>query len=191
MKPGARPTKPSMRVLTYFECAEWCAKRGFPTRQYEGCHASPDFDTAAIEAGPFHLLRFDVQKDVDQLVSEARQLYSLMGPEPEVLLWFGDWGVWSYSQHMPLLTRFRKGLAEDRPLIEAPGHLLAADDADDAISMVVMALLFSWNCHLLAASGRDAVTVSHDDWGWFASRDRARADSVRDSHPRFFKSDAV
>jgi len=172
-----------MKVLTYHECDEWCTTRAFPTRRFDGYIAGP---TPDLESGPFHFVRFESPKDAGQRVFVGNLLFSLVDPSPEILLWLGDWAVWPSSQHMPLFTRFRQGLGEDRPLIEAPGHLITPDEGDDAISILVIALLFSWNCHLLTASGRDAVFVSHDEWGWFASRDATRTQSVREKHPEFF-----
>jgi hypothetical protein len=101
----------------------------------------------------------------------ARFLYSLLQPSPELLIWLGDWAVWPSSQHMPLFTRFREAFGEKRPLIDAPGHLLTPEEEDDAVSIMSVALLFSWNCQVLSGCGRDAVFVSHDEFGWFASRD--------------------
>lgn len=80
---------------------------------------------------------------------------------------------------MPLFTRFRLALGESRPLIDAPGHLLTPADVEDAVSIVVVSLQFFWNCHILTSSGRDAVFVSHDEVGWFASRDESVAESMR------------
>jgi hypothetical protein len=59
---------------------------------------------------------------------------------------------------MPLFTKFREALGEQRPLIEAPGHLVTPAEAGDAISIITVALLFIWNCHALSASDRDAVS---------------------------------
>jgi hypothetical protein len=80
---------------------------------------------------------------------------------------------------MPLFTRFREAFGERRPLIEAPGHLLTPEEADDAISIISLSLSFIWDCHVLSASGRDAVFTSHDEFGWFASREPLVAASVR------------
>jgi hypothetical protein len=41
-----------------------------------------------------------------------------------------------------------------------------------------MSLLFLWDCHLLTASGRDVIFLSHDEFGWFGSRDFSVAGSV-------------
>ena len=78
-----------------------------------------------------------------------------------------------------LFARFREAFGERRPLIEAPGHLLAPNEADDAISIIAVSLLFFWDCHMLSVSGRSAAFISHDEYGWFASRDESLTDSIR------------
>ena len=149
-----------MRFLTYNECAEWCSRRSYPTRQIDGYVVGPDPD---IQSPPFHLVEFPPPVDSGRKVAFARFLQSLIDPAPELLYWLGDWAVWPSSQHMPLFSRFRQALGEHRPLIEAPGHLLTPDEADDAISILIVSLQFVWNCHVLTASGRDVIFVSHDD----------------------------
>jgi hypothetical protein len=127
----------------------------------------------------FHFVDFKLPQDSGKKVLLARTLYSLIDASPEMLLWLGDWDVWPSSQHMPLFTRFREAFGEKRPLIEAPAHLLAPDESEDSVSIITVALLFIWDCHILTASGRDAIFVSHDEIGWFASRDQAIANSAR------------
>lgn len=165
-----------MRCLTYSECAEWCSRRDFPTRQIEGYVAGPDPD---LTSPPFHFVKFALPTDSGQKVAFGRFLYALVDPGPELLFWLGDWSVWPSSQHMPLFTRFRQAHGESRALIDAPGNLLTPDEADDAVSILVVSLQFVWNCHILTSSGRDAVFVSHDEFGWFASREGSLAESVR------------
>jgi hypothetical protein len=142
----------------------------------EGHVVGPEPD---ITSPPFHSVDFTIPTDSGRKVAFGRFLYSLVDPSPEVLFWLGDWSVWPSSQHMPLYTRFRQAFGESRPLIDAPGHLLTPDDADDAVSILVVSLQFVWNCHILTSLGRDAVFVSHDEFGWFASRDETVAESVR------------
>ncbi|MFN0129528.1 MAG: hypothetical protein ACKV19_22910 [Verrucomicrobiales bacterium] len=165
-----------MRCLTYSECAEWCARRDFPMRHIEGCVVGPHPE---LESPPFHFVDFTVPTDSGRKVAFGRFLYSLIDSAPELLFWLGEWAVWPSSQHMPLFSRFRQAHGESRPLIEAPGNLLGSDEADDAVSILVVSLQFVWNCHILSSSGRDAVFVSHDEFGWFASRDEAVAASAR------------
>jgi len=165
-----------MKFLTYPQCAEWCSQRGFPTSQKEGYIVGPDPDLRPCD---FHFAEFKPPSDSGRKVWLARFLYSLLQPSPEVI-WLGDWAVWPSSQHTPLFTRFREAFGEGRPLIEAPGHLLTSQEADDAISIIATSLLFFLNCNILSSSGRDAVFLSHDEFGWFASRDSSIAESVRE-----------
>jgi len=165
-----------MRCLTYTECAEWCSRRNFPTRHIEGYVVGPHPD---IQSPLFHFVEFTLPTDSGRKVAFGRFLYSLVDPPPELLFWLGDWAVWPSSQHMPLFSRFCQALGEGRPLIDAPGHLLMPNEADDAVSILVVSLQFVWNCHILTSSGRDAVFISHDEFGWFASRDESVAESVR------------
>lgn len=166
----------SMRFLTYSECAEWCTQYGFPIRRVEGCVAGPDPD---LQSPPFHFVKFLPPIDTGRKVGLARILYSLLEPSPGLLIWLGDWNVWPSSQHMPLFTRFREAFGEPRPLIEVPGHVVTPQEVDDAVSIISVSLLFLWDCHVLSASGREAVFLSHDEYGWFASRDASVAESVR------------
>jgi len=165
-----------MKALTYSECAEWCKQRGFPTRQREGYIVGPHPD---LVSQPFHFVDFKLPVDSGKKVFFSKLIYSFIDPAPELLLWIGDWAVWPSSQHMPLFSRFRQAFGEMRPLIEAPGHLLVPDEADDAVSIIATSLLFIWDCHILTASGRDAAFISHVEYGWFASRDRSMAESIR------------
>ena len=166
-----------MRLLSYSQCAEWCSQRGFPTRKIEGYIAGPDPD---LQSPEFHFVKFTRPVDSGRKIWLARFLYSLLEPSSELLIWLGDWAVWPSSQHMPLFTRFREAFGEKRPLIEAPGHLLTPEEADDAISIISVSLLFMWNCHILSDTGRDAVFISHDEFGWFATRDLSVAETARE-----------
>jgi hypothetical protein len=75
---------------------------------------------------------------------------------------------------MPLFERLRQAFGESRPVDEAPGLLVSPSEADDGISVLLLALLFVWDCHVVSGTGTDAVFVSHDEYGWFGTRDSAR-----------------
>jgi hypothetical protein len=164
-----------MRFLTYAESANWCSRRGYPTRQREGYIVGPEPD---IQAHKFPRVEFALPRDSGRKVWLARFIYGLVDPSPELLIWLGDWGVWPSGQHMPLFSSLRQAFGEHRPLIEAPGHLVASDEIEDGVSILTTSLLFLWDCHVLTASGRDVVFVSHDEFGWFGSRDVSVAGSI-------------
>ena len=178
---GVRVGKPQyselpMRCLTYAESAEWCARSGYPTRKREGYIVGPEPD---IQNAPeFHRVDFALPTDAGKKVWLARLLYETADSAPEVLIWLADWAVWPSCQHMPLFMRFREAFGEHRPLIEAPSHLVSVDEIEDGMSILIVSMLFYWDCHVLTASRRDAVFVSHDEIGWFGSRDLSVAQSV-------------
>ena len=174
-----------MRFLTYAESAEWCSRRSYPIRLAEGNIIGPD-----IRPPEFQRVEFAVPTDSGRKVWLARFLYGLLGPSPELLIWIGDWAVWPSSQHMPLFSRFRQAFGECRPLIEAPGHLVTPSEIEDGISILTTSLLFFWDCHVLTASGRDIVFVSHDEFGWFGSRASSVAGSVGRQLKDVFGADA-
>lgn len=119
----------------------------------------------------FHSAKLEYPKDSGRKVWFAKHLLSLVDREPEALLLIDDWAVWPSCQHEPLFTRFREALGENRPLIEAPGHLIESTDDENAQSVVVTALLFMWDCYGISSSGRDAFFFSHDEYCIFVSRD--------------------
>ncbi len=164
-----------MRILTDSECADWCSQHDFPARLLKGYIHGPNAEAWSV----FHSADFRFPVDSGKKVWLARYLYSHLDANPELLICLGDWDVWPSSQHLPLFTRFREAFGEQRPLIEASGHVVTPEEADDAISIIALSLLFFWNCHILSASRRDAAFVSHDEFGWFASRDESITDSVR------------
>ena len=160
-----------MRFLTPAEWQAWCAERQIPLR--EASWIRPD-----ISVDHFHIADVPYRTDSGAKVSMARFLFSLIAPSPETLLLVDDWAVWPSSQHMPLFARFREALGERRTLIESPGHLVAASDADDAVSIIATSLLFIWDCYGISSSGRDAFYISHDEFCFFASRDESVAARV-------------
>lgn len=160
-----------MRFLTPAQWQIWCTERKVPLRDLGWVR--PD-----IVADDFDTIDLPCPADSGAKVSLARQLFSLVGSEAETLLLVDDWAVWPSSQHLPLFTRFREAFGERRPLIEAPGHLVTADEVDDAVSIVATSLLFFWDCYGISSSGRDAFRISHDEFCYFASRDASVAARV-------------
>jgi hypothetical protein len=158
-----------MRFLSPHECVEWCGLRAYPTTQHPGYSQPTASDSTNLVTAAFAL-----PEDSGRKVALGRLLFSLLEPADEYLLWLGEWGVWESSQHMPLVSRLRQAHGEIRPLIEAPGLLFTPAESDDALSFLVVALLFIWDCHVFSSSGAEALHVSHDEHGWYGSRTEFR-----------------
>ena len=151
-----------MRCLTYSECRTWCLEHDYPVidADYYG-RSEPAF------RDQFEEIQLAACDDKES-VSRARHVIEWAGRENgEVLLWVGDWAVWPGHQHTPLFTRFREGCGERRPLIEAPGHLIAPRELDDGISVLVTALWFMWDCSVFPANRGPVFFTSHDEWNSF------------------------
>ena len=163
-----------MRFLTPTQCVEWCAQHSYPAGPQE------HYTVPKADKNPegFHFAEFTLPGDSGRKVALARSLYSLIDSNSELLLWLGEWSVWPSSGHMPLFTRFRSAFGEHRNLIDAPGHLVTPLERDDGIAVVLLSLVFVWDCHVISSSGRDALFISHDEYGWFGSRDAADAGSA-------------
>ena len=164
-----------MKICTFKESADWCERNGFPTRQIYPV-AGPD---PFLSEPEFHFARFAIPEDAGRRVWLAKLLLSIINPTAELLMQIGDWSVWPSGQHMPLFERFRQSFGDHRPLIEAPAHVLGAAEKDDSASILIISVLFLWNCHVLAEGGKEAFFVSHDEYGWFAARETARLNQIR------------
>jgi len=175
-----------MQFLSNPECVAWCAERSFPTVLYPGYRAPlPD-----PHPEDFHSVRIYPPVDSGRKVALANHLWSLVEGE-SVLVWLGAWDVWPSSEHMPLVTRLREALGERRPLFEAPGQVVTRNEAGDGISFLVVALLFAWDCHVISSTGRDAVIISHDEYGSFLSREASVAERAEKELADYVRPSAV
>lgn len=149
-----------MQFLSYQECVEWCRARKYPVtpRNHYG------FPEPAVR-DKFRGIQLEHPVESNHKVSRAERVIRWMAPRGDLLLWINDWDQGIH--HAPLFRRFREGFGERRPFIEAPGHLVRGDESDDAVSIVLMALVFSWDCTVLAGNERVAFFCSHDDWSSF------------------------
>lgn len=151
-----------MRCVTHAECLAWCRQHGFPVVERDRFGSpAPDLRDRYEE---FPLA---YPEDSGRKIELARRIVGVMPVSGELLIWIGEWSVWPSSEHMPLFTRLRLALGERRPLIEAPGHLVKHIDCDDGISVVALALLFFWDCHVFSSAGGAVFACSHDEWCGF------------------------
>lgn len=75
--------------------------------------------------------------------------------------------------HLALVTTRRpvhtvsRGVWRNTSSIEAPGHHFESGQFDDALSVLILAMLFSWDCHVLSASRGPVFFTCHDEWSAF------------------------
>jgi hypothetical protein len=151
-----------MRCLTDDECAAWCREHGYPVTA-NGAYGRP----APLVDEHFNLVRLALPDDAGRRVSLARDVIRRVSQRDDLLLWIDQWDIWPSSQHPPLFTRFRQAFGETRPLIAAPGHHFEQGQFDDGLSVLIFAMLFSWDCHVLSASRGPVFFTCHDEWSAF------------------------
>jgi len=151
----------NMRCLSDKESAVWCGEYGYPVMDV-GYYGRP----APLVDEQFELIRFTYPIDSGQRVRLARDVVEWLAKSggTELLFWVDQWDVWPRSQHLPVFARFREAFGETRPLIQSPGHLFRVDELDDALSVLVVALLFIWDCHVFSAIRSPVFFCCHDEW---------------------------
>jgi hypothetical protein len=127
----------TMKCLTYQQCFDWCQAHGYPVTG-AGKFGRP----APMVQEKFRYVPLVYPKDSGRKVELSLSIIEAAPKSTELLLWVSDWAVWHGYHHMPLFSRFREAFGERRPLIEAPGHLIAKEDLDDAVSVLATSLLF-------------------------------------------------
>jgi len=146
-----------LQFLTEEQCRTCASDRKYPLgeRPY----------SVLADGAPFVCQNFTIPSDAGRRVALVREIWARVGSgQPEALLWVTDWSVWPSSEHMPLADAVRRGLGEDRPLQVAPGCLVRLGEDDEALAVLVTAVLFLWDCWVLSPDGGLAAFFSHDEY---------------------------
>lgn len=147
-----------MLFLTKDQCRRWASDHKYPPGEQA--------NSVLADGPPFLCQTFAIPSDAGARVALAREIWAGVGSgQPEALLWVTDWSVWPSSEHMPLADAMRRGFGEDRPLHVAPGCLVRLGEDEQALSVLVMAVLFLWDCWVLSPTGKRAAFFSHDEYG--------------------------
>ena len=85
--------------------------------------------------------------------------------ESTILVWFDDWLVWQAGQRMHIFDRLRMSYGESRRIIDTPAQLFQQIEIEDAISFVIIAVLFLWDCYVLCPDPNKLLFFSHDEYG--------------------------
>lgn len=80
------------------------------------------------------------------------------------LIWITDWGISPSEENPIVVLKVREAFGERRNLIDAPGHLFDANEAELATALVRLVLAFAWDAHIVHLQGGISITLSHDGW---------------------------
>lgn len=145
-----------MTKLTFQTFARWCTECGYRLES-----STPSL------ADSSDLLRVDIPipQEVLSMTEMLDDLINLESPNGYVV-WVRDWTIWNERsqeiglRHLELLT-----LAAVREDVSDNGHVYELTSAEwrDAIALIAVPILYSWDAHLLFRSGRALVDVTHHD----------------------------
>lgn len=147
-----------MKCLTETECLRWIHASG----------VQGEFSTALdlLSALPnlgLDSMNFALPRDPGRRVALARAIFWQSKYRASVLVWLRNWMVWPSSGHLPLVLRLRQALGCNKLLEDAPGNLLETNELEDALSLFIVALEFSWDCFVADAELRLICFASHDE----------------------------
>jgi hypothetical protein len=135
--------------LSRHEAEEWCRGQGIPLDRGPKSPAVRSTLPIPVDAG--------------QRVALVREQLAAFEGQPEVLVWFTEWGVWPSGERPHIFERFRASYGVNRPLIEIPAHLFAPSETEDLLSFVTLGVLFLWDVSVVGSGGMPMLLYSHDE----------------------------
>jgi hypothetical protein len=110
-------------------------------------------------------LEFRIPEDAQKRIVPAKQAMEVFADESTILVWFDDWSVWPSGQRMHIFDRLRMSYGENRRILDTPAQLFQQSEIEDAISIVIVAVLFLWDCYVLCPNQNRFLFFSHDEYG--------------------------
>jgi hypothetical protein len=156
-----------MRVLTASEALVWLGPAGFVGS------ASLVNGFPALPPPSFERIDCWLPERSGKKVALARWIHRLVHGDDEVLIWVRNWEVWPSMGHLPLLDRLRQAMGQAKSVEKFPAHLFSTDEADDAVSVLILALEFSWDCLVVGSTFRFLCFFSHDGYYSPMSNDKS------------------
>jgi hypothetical protein len=113
---------------------------------------------------------FDIPQDAGQRIALVSGHFKDRSFGTTSLVWFTEWGIWPSSERQHIFYRFRASYGETRLLVDAPAHLLGANEREDMLSFVTLGVLFLWDVYVVADDASAVLHYSHDECGWHSPR---------------------
>lgn len=126
-----------MRCVTSQEIADWLFVH----------HIPQDLHHRALE--PRYYDRFRPPANQPLLDAFIRKYYATVIPSSSSMIHICDWDTHPPSD-MNVVTGLRSQFQENRWLIDAPGHLLHADEAEWGIALFSLSASFGWSATCIA-----------------------------------------
>lgn len=133
-----------MHCLTESEISQWLQQRGIVGDTYHQSHSTG------------HYLQFYAPKNHRTVSAFLRNYGELITGGSEGLVHITDWSLYTQSEMIPIMG-IRSLHDEKRWLIDAPGHCLASNEMDVAVSLVVLTTAFAWSTYWYCPASRSTL----------------------------------
>jgi hypothetical protein len=167
-------TDACVKAINEKSALKWLGDIGMPVGQYP----TPSAFFHDIPFPHVASIRYTLPKKSGQKVALARHLFGHLEPKGETFVWLRNWNVFKSAGHIPLVTTLRRGMGCLERLEESPCHLFLENEIDDAISLLIVSLIFIWDCFVVDSDQRLMCFVSHDEYLVLMSKDQALLDKI-------------
>ena len=80
----------------------------------------------------------------------------------EAIVWAVDWSSYKPDE-MAVVQRFRLAAGEQRPLIDAPGHVFNNDEADDCVGLFNLFVQYVWDAFMFIPKSQLVFFTHHHE----------------------------
>jgi hypothetical protein len=143
-----------MKKIDFDALAKWCDASGYVLTDWR-----PTLPSSSER------VKISVPGDPQSLTELIDTLVGLESPYRETVVWIADWTIWNErSQEIGLrhLILLADSYADGGLHEESHIYLLEPSEWREAIALVTVPLLYSWDAYLLFRSATALVEVSHD-----------------------------
>jgi hypothetical protein len=84
--------------------------------------------------------------------------------QDEILVWTDSHHLAPESEHLPLVDVWMRGLGAPGGVDEYPGMLCGGEALEHGVSLMLLSLLFGWDCWIVNLRSLRSAHLSHDDW---------------------------
>jgi len=143
-----------MRCLSDVECLDWLEVNNIDAADERGLPEAVG-DCEILFAAP------TVGRTQQRV---ARELVEWLGNFENALLWIADWPLYQ-PEEMAIVLTMRRGYAEHRALLAAPGLLFAWEERELLIAWLFFLTTFGWDGYLFPSPfAGSMLQTSHDDF---------------------------
>jgi hypothetical protein len=143
-----------MRCLTELECRDRLALLGVALIPPYGL---------TVYGNQLVSRTFEIPDSCRLQAQVIKKLFHLYGDDRRWLLWLRDWGIWHSEEYPEVWQEIREGHGEERPIIDAPGHLFEPHEKPLAEGMARLTMLFGWDAFLFSEPLSHCVFMSNDN----------------------------